>query len=334
MTETSSLPPAPRKGLRYWATLLIVGLLWFTLFGLALGQLWANGLDLGWLLVVGLLFYVGTAVLEGVRSTRAPRFPLFMTDPDDIGFQYEEFTFPSRDGLNLSAWYVPSQNGAHVVLTHGFGENRLGMVPIARILVEAGYGVLLYDSRAHGRSQGNLSSWGWLETADLQGALDYLALRDDVDMGRVGGMGFSVGGQITLRTAALDDRLAAVATDGPSTAVLADHRFGRRFLFRTTRLYPWLWLVYNTQSLLVGRAQPAGVVAALPQISPRPILLISTGKSGERHNAQHFMQMAKEPKSLWEIPDARHGRGLSTYPDEYKQHLLHFFGSALRVDSS
>ncbi len=317
--------PAPRKDMRYWSLLAALGLLWVTLLGLTLERLWAGGLDLGWLFVVGLLFYTGTAVLEGIRSTRAPRLPLFMTDPDDLGFAYQDISFASTDGLTLSGWYVPSQNGAHIVLTHGFGENRLGMVPIARILVAAGYGVLLYDSRAHGRSEGNLSSWGWLETADLTGALDYLAERGDVDMGRVGGMGFSVGGQITLRTAAHDPRLAAVAADGATTAVLADHSFGRRFLFRTTRLYPWLWIVYNTQSLLLGRPQPYGVIAALPHISPRPLLLISTGKSGERHNMQHFMQAAQEPKTLWEIPEASHGRGLLVEPDAYQKQLLNFF---------
>ncbi|MCA9980998.1 MAG: hypothetical protein KDD89_09195, partial [Anaerolineales bacterium] len=112
-------PTAPRKGLRYWAILLAVAFVWFTLFSTSISRLWASGLDLGWLFVVGVLFYVGTAVLEGVRSTRAPRFPLFMTNPEDLGFAYQDITFPSTDGLHLSGWYVPSQNGAHIVLTHG-----------------------------------------------------------------------------------------------------------------------------------------------------------------------------------------------------------------------
>lgn len=316
---------APTKNGRYWLILFSICLMWVALLGVALERLWLGGLDLGWLFVVGLLFYVGTAVLEGVRSTRPPRLPLFMSDPAEVGFAYQEISFPSQDGLTLSGWYVPSQNGAHILLTHDFGENRLGMVPVARLLVAAGYGVLLYDSRAHGQSAGNLSSWGWLEMADVQGALDYLAQRKEVNMHRVGGMGFGVGGQLLLRTAAQDSRLAAVAADGTTTAVLTDHTFGRRFLFRTTRLYPWLWLMYNTQRLLINRPVPLGVRDALPAISPRPLLLIATGKSGERHNAQTFFQAAKEPKTLWEIPEAGHGRGLLTRPEEYEERLLRFF---------
>ena len=47
--------------------------------------------------------------------------------------------------MTLSGWYVPSRNGAVVILLHGYGNNRAQMWPRAEPLARAGYGVLLYD---------------------------------------------------------------------------------------------------------------------------------------------------------------------------------------------
>src|SRR5437868_1998638 len=60
--------------------------------------------------------------------------------------------FTTRDGLRLAGWFVPPRNGATVVLVHGLGQGRQGLLPEAGVLLEAGYGVLLFDLRAHGES--------------------------------------------------------------------------------------------------------------------------------------------------------------------------------------
>jgi alpha-beta hydrolase superfamily lysophospholipase len=55
----------------------------------------------------------------------------------------------------LRGWYAPGQRHAVVILVHGGGGNRLQLYPEARILARHGYGFLLYDSRAHGESDGD-----------------------------------------------------------------------------------------------------------------------------------------------------------------------------------
>ena len=110
------------------------------------------------------------------------------------------------------------------------------------LLVERGFGLLMYDMRAHGRSTGNFGTWGWLEVNDLNGAADYLMTRQEVDPNRIGAMGFSLGGQITIRGVSENDSIKAILVEDPSPAVLADHPMPQDFLsasYLTFLLFGW-----------------------------------------------------------------------------------------------
>lgn len=319
-----------RRGLRYWAILLLLGGLWAVLFFqnyLAMRR----GFNLWQALWALVLLYLGTALWQAYRDTSPARFPLFQTDPEIVGFAYEEVDFKSRDGLELSGWFVAAKNGATIVLCHGFSANRQVVLPLARLLEQHGYGLLLYDMRAHGRSQGSLGTWGWLEVNDLFGAVDYLLTRSEVNPQRVGAWGLSLGGQIALRAATQDERILAVAADGPSVATISDHIASRGFSLRKLIFAPWLWLIYNSQVLLTGAMQPPGVVQVIGKLAPRPLLVISTGSGFEQRFARRIYEAAGEPKTLFEIPDARHGEGLSARAEEYESKLIHFFDTAFGI---
>ena len=63
---------------------------------------------------------------------------------------YEPVACTAADGLRLKGWYHPSRNGAAVLVVHGGNSDRTGSVAHARLLADAGYGVLLYDARGRG----------------------------------------------------------------------------------------------------------------------------------------------------------------------------------------
>ena len=136
-------------------------------------------------------------------------------------------TFTTSDGLELEGWYVPSRNGAAVMRSPGRG----GPQKHARMLARHGYGVLLFDRRGEGKSDGDPNSWGWGGAKDIKAAIDFLQRRPDVDPGRIGGIGLSVGGEILLETASETDELAAVVAEGAGVRVAArGPRPGRRGL--------------------------------------------------------------------------------------------------------
>ena len=96
----------------------------------------------------------------------------------------------------------------------GGGGNRRSTLRHAKMLVRHGYGVLVYDPRGSGNSEGTVNSYGWGWEKDAAAALDFLAERDDVEPGRVGVLGLSTGGDIAIDIAARRDDVKAVVADG------------------------------------------------------------------------------------------------------------------------
>ena len=120
----------------------------------------------------------------------------------------------TSDGLELEGWYVPSKNRAAVIVFPG----RSGTRKQARMLASNGYGVLLYDRRGEGNSEGDPDSWGWDFDKDIRAGIDFLEHRADVDPERIGGLGLSVGGEMMLQTAADTEALARSSPKGRALA--------------------------------------------------------------------------------------------------------------------
>src|SRR3954451_13715032 len=143
-----------------------------------------------------------------------------VADPE-LGAAHEDVTLTTSDGLELEGWYVPSKNGAAVIAFPG----RTNPQPHTRMLVEHGYGVLLFDRRGEGASDGDGNMFGWGGTREIEAALDFLESRPDVDPRRIGALGLSVGGELMLEAAAADTHLAAVVSEGAGTRTLAEELF-------------------------------------------------------------------------------------------------------------
>src|SRR5689334_7486684 len=175
-------------------------------------------------LVIAILigFYGVTPLVRVYMATHPYHAPVCCTTPKDRGLQYQDVTFTTPDGLTLAGWYIPSRNHAAIILSHGYGGNRLGVMDYAEVLAHAGFGVLVYDERDQGNNPASLCTRGWLEVNDVIGGVNYLRARPDVDPAHICAFGFSIGGQITLRAAALTPYIAAVGADGASTATFDD----------------------------------------------------------------------------------------------------------------
>ena len=71
-----------------------------------------------------------------------------------------DVTLHTSDGLTLRGWFSPGTRRAAVILIHGDGGDRTQLLPQAFVLARHGYGFLAYDSRAHGESDGDRTTWG------------------------------------------------------------------------------------------------------------------------------------------------------------------------------
>jgi predicted acyl esterase len=70
------------------------------------------------------------------------------------------------------------------------------------MLARAGYGVLLYDARGRGQSQGDTDAYGWTWGPDVDAAIAWLKKRPDVRDGRIGALGLSTGADVLVEAAA------------------------------------------------------------------------------------------------------------------------------------
>jgi fermentation-respiration switch protein FrsA (DUF1100 family) len=242
----------------------------------------------------------------------------------NLGAGFEDVSFTTDDGLELTGWYVPSRNRAAVIAFPG----RKGPQPQARMLIRHGYGVLLFDRRGEGDSEGDPNAVGWNGTRDIKAAIDFLRERPDVDADRIGGIGRSVGGELMLQTAAETDALKAVASEGA----------GIRSVREATELpgggkWPavaiWGGITAGT-AVFSNHAPPPNLNHLVERISPRPVFFIYSahGQGGEELS-QDFYESAGEPKFVWEVPVGGHVGGAEALPRQYERRMVGFFDRAL-----
>lgn len=184
--------PAKRSAGRRWGRRILVAALCLVLFvGVALPFM--------------LSFLITKA---GTRPGERER----VDTPAQQGATYEDVTFTSVDGNQLSGWYLPpTQKAVTIIMTHGFFRSRYEMLERGVALWREGYGVLLYDLRRHGQSRAEFSSIGYYERHDVSAAIKFIRARAPEN--RIVLMGISMGAAATLLAAAEENGLLAVVSE-------------------------------------------------------------------------------------------------------------------------
>jgi pimeloyl-ACP methyl ester carboxylesterase len=191
------------------------------------------------------------------------------------------------------------------------------------MLARHGYGVLLYDARGRGQSEGAPEGFGWTWQRDLDGALAFLKRRPDVDPARVGGLGLSTGAEVLVQAAAQRADLHAVVADG------VEARTARE----TARVGELTETANFAAMMLANRVlADAGPPPDLGELVGRvraPTLLIASGTSSEAAFGLLYAERSHGRARLWAIPDAAHTKGLRTHPEAYTSRVTRFFDAAL-----
>ena len=289
------------------------------------GRMWRRVVRRSLLVVVAVLaaFFVVNPVLSAYVITHVQRS---VVPADELGVAHEDVSFTTSDGLTLHGWYIPSRNGAAIVDFPG----RLGTQAHARMLARHGYGVLLFDRRGEGRSEGRGNMLGWGGEKDIIAAVDWLKHRPDVDPDRIGGLGLSVGGELMLEAAAKDPDLAAVVSDGAGARHVREDKEaipGAEFW----AMSPAFALADVSVAVFSDTAPPESLFDLVPRIAPRPLLFIYAPDGGNPTEVltPDYARIAGPNASLWSVPDAPHIKAIETAPAQYERHVVGFFDKAL-----
>ena len=269
-----------------------------------------------------LLFFVVVPVGAALWTTHKFRTPI-----GTFSVPHRDVSFRTADGLELSGWYVPSRNGAAVLIVHGGGGSRDGARAHAALLARAGYGVLLYDARGRGRSEGDTEAYGWTWGRDVDAAIGWLERRPDVEPSRIGALGLSTGADVLVEAAARRHDIRAVVADGSTARSLDDTR---RIMHGGDLLaLPFWWAQYTAARVFTGAGPGRPLAELASRVRPAGILFIASRWSVERSAAPIYARAAGRPNDLWEV-DAGHTQGLEAHPRVYSRHVLGFFARHLR----
>ncbi len=279
------------------------------------------------LLAVLAALVVYWAVLPAGFALMATHRPRDVAPVADLGRPHEQVTIRTVDGLDLWGQYVPSRNGAAVVLLPAEGTD-----DHARMLLRHGYGVLLLDPRGYGRSEGDPNAYGWGGARDVEAAAAWLSARPEVDDGRVGGLGLSVGGELMIEAAAVDNVLRAVVSEGAGIRSVRESfvREGPSAV-EVALQYPMDLVQTVATAVFSGDPPPPSLEELVARISPDAVLLIygEEGQAIEGAVNPAYYTAAGEPREIWEVPGSGHTGGLRAAPAEYERHVVGFFDREL-----
>ncbi|MFH2067972.1 MAG: alpha/beta fold hydrolase [Candidatus Omnitrophota bacterium] len=158
------------------------------------------------------LIILGTVLVTGFRSLKPKRMPIVIR-PADLGLESRDVVFQTRDGKTLKGWFIPSKKARGTIIgCHGYPANKSDILPVISFL-NPEFNLLLFDFRAHGESEGFITTFGLKEVWDLEAAIDYLKEDPDAKSKPVGVWGYSLGGAVAILTAAGNPHIKAVVSD-------------------------------------------------------------------------------------------------------------------------
>ena len=270
-------------------------------------------------ILLGSVFVLGPVTL-GIIEVHKWRDPIGATPAG-----YQDVAFRSGDGLKLTGWYRPTSNGATVLLVHGGNGDRQGPLRHARMLARHGYGVLLYDSRGRGNSEGSPNSFGWEWREDVAGAMAFLKARPEVDPARIGGLGLSTGADALVEAAPDRGDLRAIVADGTAAETYEDWH---RLRGDEVGMVPG-WIMFKTIEVLSGDP-PSPALEDRVRDLRQPLLMVSAGTAEEYEFSALYDRAGGPNVEHWNLPDATHTAAIRQAAVPYEARVTAFFDRELR----
>lgn len=248
--------------------------------------------------------------------------------PSNLNLQFEDVLLRTKEGYELSCWLIKAAERAKatILILHGVSESKIAGLQMAKEFHNRGYHVFLYDSRRHGESGGRYCTYGYHEKFDAQIAIDYLLSRKDLQVGKIGLFGWSMGAAVAIQVAVIDNRIVAVvAESGFATLRTVFDDYQKRMI-----KLPWHYLrnmvIKRSEYLAHFKANDVAPVEAVKNLRIPIFLLHGTEDNLIKYNySEKVYNAANEPRELWLIPGARHHDMMEVGGEEYTRRVTEFF---------
>ena len=236
----------------------------------------------------------------------------------------QDYTVPSYDGyiLHVQKLVNPKAEGRYVILSHGYTDNRFGALKYAKVYLDLGFHVIVYDLRGHGENKKSLCTYSVRESRDLDAlARDTRARYPDARV--LGIHGESLGAATTVASLKYAPPVDFAAADCGFSEIGSVLRAGLVKMHLPGFL---LSLAGVFQKLLCGcsyrRMRPIDAL----QDAKTPILFLHGTQDAFilPAHSEAMYQAAKGPKALHLIEGAGHAASVLTAPEAYAGHVRAF----------
>jgi fermentation-respiration switch protein FrsA (DUF1100 family) len=207
------------------------------------------------------------------------------------------------------------------LVAHGYGDKR--SENFYALFATHGYGVIAWDFRAHGKSEGEFSSLGYYEMLDAKAALDFVLAQPGVE--HVGAWGGSMGAVTMIRATAHYPEIEALVADSPYATLKDEMDLRVPFPIMRSLIR---FFAERESGVTLDLVRPVDDIA---RISPRPVFIIQGMADGmvPLDSAQRLYDAAGEPRQLWMENDVPHLNMYAYYKTRYTKRVIKFFDEYL-----
>ncbi|HEX6163341.1 MAG TPA: alpha/beta fold hydrolase [Vicinamibacterales bacterium] len=211
-----------------------------------------------------------------------------------------EKTFEGVD-VRLAGWVCRSADLSPkpaIVYLHGIGDNRDTSTGVIDRFLRRGFDVVVYDSRGHGRSEGEGCTYGFFEKQDLRRVL----VQAGIDRTIV--IGHSLGAAVALQAAAIDPRIVGVVAVSTFADLRSIATERAPFVFTPALIDAAFARAERDARFVVDDASP---LKAAPKISAPVFIIHGALDEGTRTaHSERVYAALRQPKQLLIVPDAGH----------------------------
>jgi fermentation-respiration switch protein FrsA (DUF1100 family) len=251
---------------------------------------------------------------------------IYCGDPSQLDLFFEDVSFQSDDGNDLSGWYMPAEKSDKaVIFVHGHGADRREGMRWFKAVHQAGFNILAFDVRNQGNSTKSFSTMGYFEKQDVIGALDYLQQQKQIQ--RIGIFGTSMGAATSIMAMVDDPRIVAGVFEAGWANL--DDLYGeiieQHLGLPSFPLAPLItWMLEQRTGMDIAVVNPENLLGG---ISPRPVFIIHCSGDnliGFSHGERNYAA-ANEPKEFWTSPCQIHARAWQSDPEYIENRVTNYF---------
>ena len=232
----------------------------------------------------------------------------------------------TKDGIRIASWYMPVKNPkAVLILVDGykeFDEDRVRRFDHAEYLRKAEYSTLLIDLRSFGKSEGNKITFGVNEWKEVETAYDYMKSLAENKNKKIGFLGISMGGVISIITSAITGKGDFIIASTP----YANFKSLFDFRIRKRGLPSFMFLFVLRAVALFELGFNYEYYTAINMVKKvRVPILITSAKHDQvvnANDAKYIYDKANAPKEYWQINTSH--RAFKDNPLVFQKKILAF----------